>query len=276
MSNRLNLFCSYRFARQIAYSAGLTACTLSLTACQMAPQEKSGFLTDYSQVNHAQNTAKGIAKAKVQPSAKSGSLTSVHILPAQFVGEVEGALSDDDRQKVINEVDRQICFELSEHFSLVWEPTEGAGTVRTAITTISPTGRAGSALSAAVNMAVPIPLLDLRTPATTGGLSIESEMLAPDGTQMSAIIWRQKAEWVGRIPPSFSRVGDALQLAEPMGDAVGKLFGVHAAHRRAVADPDPCLRYGPRRNVAGTLAGKVIGAGTGLYVPEVEGAGKTK
>ncbi len=175
---------------------------------------------------------------------------------------------------VRHEVDRQICFEVSERFTVVPSPSPDAGAVRTAIVRIDPTNRAGSAVSAAAGFFIPIPVVSFRAPMTTGGISVESELLAPDGRQAAAIAWSKRAEVVSRTDPSLSRIGDALQLAEPLGDAVGDAFSSKARKVRQIPDPDPCAHFGPRRQVGRMVATRVVGAATGLYVPEAAGAGR--
>jgi hypothetical protein len=174
---------------------------------------------------------------------------------------------------LLSEVDRQICFEVSERFTIVLAPSPEAGTIRTAIVRIDTTNRVGSAVSAAAGFFIPVPVVKFRAPMTTGGLAIESELIAPDGHQVAAVTWARQAEMVGRAEPSLSRIGDALQLAEPMGDAVGDAFSTKARQVRDIPDPDPCARFGSRRNIGRTVANGVVGFATGLYVPQVAGSG---
>ena len=173
---------------------------------------------------------------------------------------------------VLSEVDRQICFEVSERFVIVPERSPETATVRTAIVRLHPTGRAGSVASAAVGFFVPV--VNLRAPMSTGGLAIETELLeAGTGRQIAALSWARNAQYVGRDSPSLSRIGDALQMAEPMGDAVGDAFASKARKVADIPDPDPCAAYGPRRDVGRSAAGFLVNGVTGLYSPEVAGAG---
>ena len=81
---------------------------------------------------------------------------------------------------VLREVDRQICFEISERFPVVPVANERAAVIRTSVVRIDATGRIGSAVSAVANAFSPVPIMNLRAPGSTGGLAIESEMLAPN------------------------------------------------------------------------------------------------
>ena len=88
--------------------------------------------------------------------------------------------------------------------------------------------------------------------------------------------WGRDATVVGTDSPSLSRLGDALQFAEPMADAVADAFASEARPERKIEDPDPCAQYGPRLNLARTAGGVVVGIVTGLYVPEIEQPGPPK
>ena len=72
---------------------------------------------------------------------------------------------------------------------------------------------------------------------------------------------------VGTDKPSLSRIGDAHQLAEPLGDMVGDALAPNDREVRAIPDQDPCGRFGPRVRVEGILAGFA----TGLYEPGLSG-----
>jgi hypothetical protein len=129
---------------------------------------------------------------------------------------------------------------------------------------IDATAPAGSAVAAVANAFIPGPGT-VRVPGTTGGLAAEAELLDPRGRQAAAIAWARNANVLGTDSPSLSRVGDALQMAEPFADAVGDTFAPTDRPVRAIADPDPCGRYGPRNQPGGFVTRLV----TGLYVPEV-------
>ncbi|WP_091743278.1 DUF3313 family protein [Phenylobacterium immobile] len=261
-----------RIHRQASGLAGLVLTCLGLNACQSVPKP-SGYLSRYDTVGSAQ-APMGAARAQRRDDAASDNLTAVYIQPAVLALQTPSRLSAQDQEKVRAEVDRQVCFEISERFDVLAAPAPDAGLVRTAIVRITPTGRFGSAVSAAAGFFIPAPILNVRTPTTTGGLAAETELLAPGGEQIAALRWSRTAEVVSSVNPSMSRVGDALQLAEPYGDAVGDAFASEARKVRKIADPDPCARFGVRRDIGRSLASGVVGVGSGLYVPEISGAGK--
>ena len=244
---------------------------ISLAACHTTPAPDSGFLLSYA----GMETPSGMKAASIRQrrdDVASDAVQSVFLVPAIFAPKVGDELSPVERSMVLREVDRQICFEVSERFALAPAPTPESARVRTAVVRLHPTGRAGSAFSAAAGFAVPV--VNLRVPGTTGGIAVESEMLeAGTGRQIGAILWARNAQVVGMDVPSLSRVGDALQMAEPMADAVGDAFSTKTRHVTENPQPDPCAAFGPRVDIGRVAAGFALNAVTGLYSPEASGTG---
>jgi hypothetical protein len=244
----------------------------ALAGCQSVPTQ-AGYLSRYDGLT-ASEASMGAAREQRRENAASDGVAAVYIQPAVIALSGETVLSGQEQERVRREVDRQVCFEVSERFTVLAAPSPDAGVIRTAIVRITPTGRVGSAVSAAAGFFIPVPVLKIRAPTSTGGLAAETELLAADGAQVAALRWSRTAEVITRVGPSMSRVGDALQLAEPFGDAVGDAFASKARKVRKIADPDPCARFGDRRNIGRAVAGGLVGFGTGLYVPDVTGAGE--
>lgn len=242
-----------------------------MAACHTTPAPESGFLGGYADMT-VPGDNRGVAIRQRRDDAASDAVHSVYLEPAIFAPLVGDELTPVERTMVLREVDRQICIEVSERFAVVPEPAPDTARVRTAVVRLHPTGRAGSAISAAAGYFVPV--VNLRVPGATGGIAIESEMVEPGtGRQIAAISWARNAQVVGRDSPSLSRVGDALQMVEPMGDAVGDAFATGNRKVTEAPKPDPCGRFGPRRDLAHGVAGFAVGAVTGLYSPEASGTG---
>lgn len=243
----------------------LPACLLAvcgLAACQTAPDANSGFLTDYGQLETREDTVRASIRQH-RDAASTSAIEQVWLEPTVLVGRAGEALTAEERALVLREVDRQVCYEISERFTLAASP-DGTSRVRSAVVRIDATAPAGSAVAAVANAFIPGPGT-VRVPGTTGGLAAEAELLDPQGRQAAAIAWARNANVLGTDSPSLSRVGDALQMAEPFADAVGDALAPADRPVRAIADPDPCGRYGPRNQPGGFLTRLV----TGLYVPEV-------
>jgi len=242
--------------------ASLLVILLGTAACQTAPIANSGFLADYDQLQTRDDTLRASIRQR-RDEAAVASIDQVWLEPTVLIGDAGEGLSDADRALVLREVDRQVCYEISERFTLSATPQDVA-LVRTAIVDIGQTGAAGSGLSAVANALIPGPGT-FRVPGTTGGLAAEAELLDSRGMQVAALAWARNANVVGTDTPSLSRVGDALQMAEPFGDAVGDAFASADRPVRPIPEPDPCQRFGPRSQPGGFLTRLV----TGLYVPEV-------
>jgi hypothetical protein len=246
--------------RRLSPAAAMAAAA-GLAACQTAPAANGGFLSDYSRLQTRSDTVRAsIREHRDEPTAAA--IDRVWLEPAVLIGDAAAGLTEAEGRMVLREVDRQVCYEMSERFTLSSTP-EGVARVRTGVIDIRPTGAAGSGVAAVANALIPGPGT-VRVPGTTGGLAAEAELLA-DGRQVAALAWARNATVVGTDPPSLSRVGDALQLAEPFGDAVGDAFAPADREVREIPDPDPCARFGPRTQPAGFVTRLV----TGLYVPEV-------
>lgn len=258
--------CSYSLAWR---RCGLVVALAATSACQNSPSVRSGFLSTYGSLPSGELNRK--ASAYHRDDVASDTVKTVFIEPAIIADDLETELSAEDRAMVLREVDRQICFEVSERFLIASDPGPTAGTIRTAIVRLKSNSRVGSVAAAAVDFVNPIPVVNFRVPASTGGLAVESELLAPDGRQVAAMLWTKNAGIVGRVKPSLSRAGDALQLAEPLGDRVGKSFASKDRPWIKIGKIDPCARFGARKNVKRRLASGVVGGVTGLYMPQVAG-----
>ena len=138
--------------------------------------------------------------------------------------------------------------------------------VRAAVTGVEATGQVSSTVSAASAWFIPGPI-GIR-PGGLGGLAAEAELLVGD-RQAVAIVWARRANAVGTDTPSLSRVGDALQFAEPFADDSAAAMTAQGRVSPGVADPDPYARFGARTQPIGFLARFA----TGLYVPEVSNGG---
>lgn len=243
----------------------LLAAAVLLAGCatQAVP---SGRLSSYDGLEAGRNGLR-TGEARRADAPGLAAVRRVAIEPAVLAdGPGVAWLSSQERALLLREVDAQVCFEVTERFPLVEPaaaPQPGDARLRVIVTGARPTGRAASGLSAAANFLIPGPI-GLRVPGTVGGLTGEAELLSPEGTQLAAMVWNRNATPVGTDTPSFSRLGDALQFAEPFGDAVGAAVAPRGMRARK-PDPDPCAAYGPRNRPAGWLAKFV----TGVYTPSL-------
>lgn len=240
---------------------------LLVAACGTPGAAPSGLLSNYEGLVERDDTVRASVRQR-RDDERAATVERIFLEPALLAEGAGGDLTEPEIALVLREVDRQVCYELSERFTVIGTEEAGAGRVRAVVTRIAPTGRVASAVSAASGFFIPGPI-GVRVPGTLGGLSAEAELLAGnDQGQVAIILWSRDAHAVGTDNPSLSRVGDAVQLAEPFGDAVGDAFAPPDRAVRAIADPDPCARFGPRFRPEGVAARFV----TGLYSPELSGA----
>lgn len=238
-----------------------------VTGCATSPRPDSGFLTSYEGLEARTDTLRVAARLRADAAALDD-VERVFIEPTVFhpPGQVAVDLTPDERQAVLHEVDRQLCYELSERYAVVPALTPGVVRVRAAVTGVEATGQVSSTVSAASAWFIPGPI-GIR-PGGLGGLAAEAELLVDD-RQAAAIVWARRANAVGTDTPSLSRVGDALQFAEPFADDTAAAMTTAGHVSAGVADPDPCARFGARTQPIGFLARFA----TGLYVPEVSNGG---
>ena len=243
----------------------LLVSVLALAACQTAPAANAGFLQSYDGLQTKEGTLRVSVRDRRDDAAAQG-VERVFIEPSVLTAGAADGIAPADVAMVLGEVDRQVCYEVSERFTVVPEPTADAARVRAAVTRIVPTEPTASGAAAVANFFIPGPI-GVRAPGTTGTLAAEAELIAVGGTQVAALAWARSANVVGMDTPSLSRVGDALQFAELFGDQVGDSFAPKDRKVRDIATPDPCERFGPRNQAGGFITRAV----TGLYVPETQG-----
>lgn len=245
------------------------ALLLALAACAGAPQQ-GAFLSSYEGLTPRTDMVRAGALDRSDPAALAG-ITTVRIEPTVFSprAEAKAWMTPAEQTALLREVDAQLCFELSERFEIAGaNAAPQTPQVRAAVTEVIPTGRAGSAASAAAGFFIPGPI-GVRVPGTLGGLGAEAEMLGPQGEQVAAIVWRRTAGAIGTDNPSLSRIGDALQFVEPFADAAAAAMTPEDHTPRSItAETDPCREFGARFRVEGFGARFI----TGLYVPEVSAA----
>jgi hypothetical protein len=239
---------------------------LALAACA-TPAEHSGLLSSYEGLTPRENTL----RAKISERRDDEGLASVRrvaITSARLAPGTETEwLAGPERTALLRELEAQLCFELSERYEIAPSAESADAEVRTIVTAVRPTGRVASAVSAASSFFIPGPI-GLRVPGTLGGLAAEAEMLDRSDRQLAALTWSRSATAIGTDDPSLSRIGDALQFAEPFADASAAVMTPREMKPRPTPKPDPCAEYGPRIRPEGFLAGFA----TGLYIPQMSGA----
>lgn len=252
-----------------ALATAATFAVMTLTGCASAP------LTGASSLSAADNLRAGksgrtMTREFRDPQALA-EVRRVYLHPTRLAtgAETRYELKGEEKALVLAEVEAQLCFELAERYEVVADPAQSDAEVHSAVTWFEPTGTAGSGAAAAVNFFIPGPL-GLRLPGSLGGLGAEVEMKAVSGPdkrsrQVAALVWARQAQALGTDSPSFSRLGDALQFAEPFGDDAARVMSPDTVppQKRYTQANDPCGAYGGR--IAET--GFIVDSVTGVYVP---------
>ncbi|ESQ77366.1 DUF3313 family protein [Asticcacaulis sp. YBE204] len=244
-------------------ATALITASLFLSACVGAP------LTDASSLSATNNLKPGktgrTTTEEYRDTTALNGVKRVYLHPTRLMtgSSTRYTLKDNERLLVLTEVEAQLCFELAERYEIVADAASSDAQVHSAVTWFEPTGTAGSGAAAAVNFFIPGPL-GLRVPGSLGGLAAEAE-LKQGKTQVAAIVWARQAQALGTDSPSLSRLGDALQFAEPFGDDAARVMSPEPlpAKRTYTQATDPCLKYGGRINETGFVLDRV----TGVYVP---------
>lgn len=242
---------------------------LVLAACAGTPQQGQ-FLTSYDGLVPRTDMLRAGALDRADPEALT-KVQRLRIEPTVFSPRAEATawMTPTEQTAVLREVDAQLCFELSERFEIITPPAPAnAHRVRAAVTEVIPTGRVGSAASAAAAFFIPGPI-GVRVPGALGGLGAEAELLDPEGQQVAAVVWRRTATAIGTDNPSLSRIGDALQFVEPFADAAAAVMTPEEHTARTItSETDPCREFGARFRPEGFGARFI----TNLYVPEASAA----
>jgi hypothetical protein len=239
---------------------------LTLAGCATVTPTNSGFLTSYEGLTPRTGDTRAEALEKRDEAALAG-VRRVLIEPTRIAERA--ALPDSvdaaEAQLVAREMDRQLCFALSERFEIAAEGDAEAVRVRAAVTGIQATSGAASVASAAISRAIPGPG-SVRLPVGRGGLTAELEALAPgDGRQIAALSWSRGAG-VAFDRGSLSDVGDAHRYADAFAEAAVRLLAPGEATRERTGE-DPCARFGPRLDMGRQAARFALGLHTVGAVP---------
>ncbi len=237
-----------------------------LTGCASADVTRSGFLSDYSKLEPRTDTVRAkVAQYRNEPLLEQ--INRIWIEPTVLVGDIGEGITEEEKAIIVREIDRRICFAVSDRFEIAEQAEQGAGRLRAAASRVQPTNAVGSSASAVANFFIPGPL-GVRVPGSTGGLAAEAELLAPDGQQAAAVIWARDAQVVGTESPSLSRIGDAHQLTGAFASIVAQAVEPQEREKIKHGDTDPCARFGPRIRPEGFVSRFI----TGLYTPSLSGA----
>ncbi|MGJ5035072.1 MULTISPECIES: DUF3313 domain-containing protein [unclassified Bradyrhizobium] len=197
---------------------------LGLSGCATAQMTQSGALASYQSLAESNGL---LAKSQLNVDKDNVlAAQTVRIMPTSFSGQAGAVLTDQQRQLVANAVDRALCLNLSERFTVVAPNQRADLTTRTFITQATPTdpvaagaSKVVSAVPGALGVPVPVP----RLPIGLGSLTIEAEALDRKGRQQAAMVWARGANSFTNSPV-LSQAGDAYDLAGSFSADFGQML----------------------------------------------------
>jgi len=199
-----------------------------LAGCVTATATERGFLSDYSRLQPVEGNQVSNAKAFAD-QASVAAIDRLFIAPT-VVSLPDGTEAPGAINVVAREIDRELCLELAETFTITEDPRDP--TIRAAVTDIQRTNAAASVISAGISQFIPGPG-SVRLPVGLGGLAAEAELIDPTtGRQLAALSWARRAQ-LAFSDGSLSEVGDAHRMAEPFADAVARTLRPEAADNEA-------------------------------------------
>jgi hypothetical protein len=247
--------------------------TALVCGCTQVPLPDSGSLVSYADLAPSKSR---MTKARYRvDSSVMKSVSSIRIIPTTvLVRQDTSPLGQAQRDLVANALDRALCIDLSSKYRIAG-PTESADlTVHATITNLVPTNETAAATStiASLGASIALPIPVPRLPIGLGGLAVEAEALASDGSQKAAIIWSRGANMF-TSKARVSEVGDAYSLATSFSGDFGKMLieGTDPSagmprlptkeNVKAFFGNDPkyaaCEVFGVHPGVMGTLAGQL-------------------
>lgn len=208
----------------IGLRLGVLCASFGLAGCATAPITQSGSLASYQAMAESNGI---LAKSQLNiDKDKVLAASTVRIMPTSFSGEAGAVLSEEQRRLVANAVDRALCLNLSERFTVVPANERADLTTRTFITQATATdpvaagaSKVVSAVPGALGVPVPVP----RLPIGLGSLTIEAEALDRKGRQQAAMVWARGANSFTNSPV-LSQAGDAYDLAGSFSADFGQML----------------------------------------------------
>jgi Protein of unknown function (DUF3313) len=197
------------------YALISTALTLSLilAGCTTIPTASSDFLSNTGTLEGVRGLrSKSLATKPPSPAVADDAKLTID--GVRFIGQVEASseITQSERTLVANALARSACEYFSRRFEIV-----GAGaapqsgyTLRMGITQLDSTSKFGAAFGMASDLASPIG--GIRPPIGLGGLTVEFELVRPNGAQAAAMVWSRHAD-IFATNSAASRIGDAYRFA---------------------------------------------------------------
>ncbi|WFU10331.1 DUF3313 domain-containing protein [Rhizobium sp. CB3090] len=244
----------------------------TLSACANVPLQQKGTLGSYTGMTTS-GGALTKAKLRVDPQPVLAAKTVRILRTSTQIGNAS-AIQPKDLALVSNAIDRTLCTDLADRFKIVSSDQPADLTVHATVTDIVTTNKTVAASSTVASLgataaALPVPIP--RIPVGLGGLSVEAEALAQDGSQKAAMLWSRGANML--TTPRYSSVGDAYSLSSAFSNDFSRMLvkgkdpfkgmpAIPSMQRMRVSlggapKYDACKAFGSAPGITGAVAGQL-------------------
>ena len=244
----------------------------TLSSCANVPLQQKGTLGSYDGMSSSGGTLTK-AKLRVEPQPVLAAKTVRILRTSTQIGNAS-AIQPKDLALVSNAIDRALCTDLADRFKIVTSDQPADLTVHATVTDIVATNKTVAATSTVTSLgatvaAVPVPVP--RIPVGLGGLSVEAEALAEDGSQKAAMLWSRGANML--TTPRYSSVGDAYSLSSAFSNDFSRMLvkgkdpfkgmpSLPSMQRMRVSlggapKYDACKAFGSSPGITGAVAGQL-------------------
>lgn len=190
-----------------------------LTACTTAPT-RSGMLSDYSGLGAIEGRQTKKAELRPETPPSPGRALVIETVALSPDAALASRLPPEQSALVLNQFARKLCLTLSDRFQIVGAASPDAYRLRAHVTELRETNLVAAAVSAPLDIASPI---GARAPIGLGAFGAEVELLAPEGGQVAALVWRREADMTS-TGASVSRISDAYEFAGDAAEDFSELF----------------------------------------------------
>jgi Protein of unknown function (DUF3313) len=240
------------------------ALLLVTSACTTISTSNDGFLSRTDRLEAAKGVrGKRLATPPPSPPIERGSKLQIEAVRSVGTGVTSQLIAPAERALIENALARSACTDFSKHFEIVGAVISApdAYRLRIGVSNIEPTGKFGAAIGTISGFV--IPLSGVRPPIGLGGLTVEFELLKPNGEQAAAMVWSRKAD-MASTNAAASRIGDAYVFASDATSDFARLSsrqqtgnnGIGGVAIPFIDKPDEvCEIYGRATNAAAQVVG---------------------
>jgi hypothetical protein len=227
------------------------AISLLIAGCTTIPTPSADFSSNGAALESATGLrTKRLATLPPNPPIEFNAKLMIDAVQYLSQPETFNAITLKERSLVANALSRSACKYFSRHFEIVDASSAPPSiyTLRIRVTRLDATSRLGAAFGIASGVASPFG--GIRPPIGLGGLTVEFELVSPNGGQAAAMVWSRHADVFATS--SASSIGDAYRFAsmapfdfEKLATRQANLSSGNQAKSRIWSKPDKaCDSFG--------------------------------